>query len=264
MNINVLLVLCTFSPLTLLFNDLVIQPLPVSPFLPRFLHLDDVFKIVVFNTISCYLIHRVDIAAGVLNGREIHPSFLFLALTSCYFYGFAINTSHNALGNYLEKRSGIDEKLIHEEVSEGIFFYDEYMGHWIAAVSYSLLQFRWVVLELQKGSRKPVPSEKSVLPILLASTSGFITAFALLEAQAMFFFVYILLVMVLVPSFVKYPSTLVTYIQVQAAAQLGIGLYWRFFLHGSWVEPSELAKVHGMNVVQIMSLGSKSLGASEL
>jgi hypothetical protein len=96
----------------------------------------------------------------------------------------------------------------------------------------------------------------ALLILVLASISGYFTSFALLEAQAMFFFVYILSVMVVLPLLIKgRMSPIVSYIQAQAVVQLAVGLYWRFFLYGSYIEPSELKNVRGMGVIEIMSLG---------
>jgi hypothetical protein len=114
---NSLMFLCTFSPLSLLFNDLVLQKLPNSDLLPVFVHWDDVFKMLWFMPMSAALIYLVD-----LDHRRHTEStanrFVHLMLVGAYFYGMAINHTHNALSNYLEKRAKV---AMPAEVEAGIY-----------------------------------------------------------------------------------------------------------------------------------------------
>jgi len=260
MHISTILFLLTIAPVSLLLNDLFLQPLAVNSLLPVYVHYDDLFKTFWCMPVFGWIIVLVERYHGTVFKRD-QLSLSFLLLSGFYFYGFGVNQTHNALDNYLKRRT---EVVVPPEVEGGIYFFDEYVGHWLLAVSYAGLQARWLWIEVRGKRKAPKVEEPKGFVTALAVASGYFTALALLESQAMFFFVYLLLIPILLPLLINNPTPLAAYIQVQALTQLLLAGWWHN-LHGSFEEPSvlvsggrSLQEVMGMGIVEaLMGLGSE-------
>jgi hypothetical protein len=90
----------------------------------------------------------------------------------------------------------------------------------------------------------------------LAVLGGYFTSLGLLEAQARFFYIYLLPPLLLI-SFLalsRHPSPLPLYVGCQALVHAAVAAWW-FSAYGEFVEPSVLVKERGMTIIEIMKLG---------
>ena len=97
-----LLCVLTFSPLLLLLNDL-LAPYYPSTGNPYYAY-DDVFKCIIWAPLSLVVLARLEDVANP-NPTPLQKV-MFTVLAGMYVYGFGVNHSHNAVGNYYEKRLG--------------------------------------------------------------------------------------------------------------------------------------------------------------
>lgn len=86
-----------------------------------------------------------------------------------YVYGFGVNHSHNAVGNYYERSGGVTPPAVH--------YYDEYIGHYIIVLVYGLVQVYW--------SLSSKPRDGGGLGVVaLGLFGGYFSALLVLESQS--------------------------------------------------------------------------------
>mmetsp|Transcript_10575 Transcript_10575/g.21429 ORF Transcript_10575/g.21429 Transcript_10575/m.21429 type:complete len:243 (+) Transcript_10575:166-894(+) len=210
----------TFSPLLLLLNDLLAQSSFYPPTGVDYFAYDDVFKCLFWAPFSLGVLATLE---SIANPNPTHlQRIAFTVLSGMYVYGFGVNHSHNAVGNYYERSGGVTPPAVH--------YFDEYIGHYIIVLVYGLVQVYW--------SLSSKPRDGGGLGVVaLGLFGGYFSALLVLESQSAQVLLPIDVLLVLNP---PKDRELGLYVRVNAGVHLLFYLCW-YSRWGRFVEPTELA-----------------------
>ena len=232
------LTLLTFSPLLLLFNDFILQPLPRPH---PYIGCDDVFKALIWTPFSLYILSKLTLLTNP-TPSSFH-SHISTILSGLYVYGFGINHSTNACSNYLQNHGSKTPDIVH--------WYDEICGHYVIVIVYALVQLYWMLT----GLREEVVKKYDYVKII-AVFGGYMSSLLILESRGVEVMIPLDIIIVAV-SLKRGPRELGEYCRANSLVHLGVWVAW-YGRFGRWVEPSEL-KGMGWDPVDIFFGGMISM-----
>ena len=253
----------------LLFNDLLIKPLPLPP--NSIWAYDDIFKMLIFTPLQIYFVHKVD--SHMIETTDF-LSYLFVSL---YAFGFGVNQSVNAIDSYIARLKVANPQFeLDGDVEKAVYFWDERVGHLISAAAFYGMQMRWV----WNIAKNATHQEKLVAKTKTRSHSkyglfdafgvlaGYTTGLVCLEAQAVPFALSCDLLIALLVFMTALQlqqrrqlmqknsnsRLMLRYVCSMCITQVCLFGAWSWF-YGWFVEPTMLHQLCGWTVPQVMTLG---------
>ena len=213
---------------------------------------DDIFKFVIWTPFSLLMISWID-SLAIPSPTYFQRSVLNL-LSGMYVYGFGVNHSCNAISNYGERLGG--GKGVGGKMEGWVYFYDEYVGHWIIVAVYAALQVWWV-LNTDGGGEGGKKGGKGggggIWLFFIGAFGGYFSSMLIIESQAVPLIIPLDLLIFLLASRVSRSTQLSKYITINSAGHFIMFAVWHW-MFGRWVEPSEL-RGEGWKDLEVMSLG---------
>ena len=138
-----------------------------------------------------------------------------------------------------------------------VYFYDEYVGHWVIVAVYAALQIWWILNTKgpkgKRGKGKGGGGMSSLWLTTIGLTGGYFSSMLIIESQAVPLIIPFDLLIFLLVSRLPSHTTLSKYITLNSLGHvLMFGLWWNKFAR--WVEPSELRGM-GWKDLEVMSVG---------
>ena len=185
-------------------------------------------------------------------------------LSGLYVYGFGVNHSCNAISNHMGR-----EGVTHDLLEGWIYFYDEYVGHWIIVLAYAALQIMWIVngwgvKEGRKGGggggvikgnnfERPGSNYECYWLVYIGAVGGYLSSMLIIESQAVPIIIPLDILLLTLLLVTPKKSKLDRYILLNTLGHgVVFAVWWGRF--GRWIEPSEL-RGEGWSDAKVLSLG---------
>jgi hypothetical protein len=216
---------------------------------------DDIFKFVVWTPFTLLMINWID-SLAIPSPTYFQRSILNL-LSGLYVYGFGVNHSCNAISNYGERFGG--GQGVGGKMEDWVYFYDEYVGHWVIVAVYAGLQVWWIINTDggneggKKKSRKTENEGGEAWLYFIGAFGGYFSSMLIIESQAVPLIIPLDLLIFLLVCRISKSTQLSKYITINSAGHMIMFALWQFKF-GRWVEPSEL-RSEGWKDLEVMSLG---------